>query len=66
MKYEVRFQVAGEDHSQAVEAESAATAASLVQEQFLNSNDAFELIQVTLLEDNIAHEFPANSDAIVR
>lgn len=62
MQYEVRFQVAGDDHIQTVEADSAAEAAAMVQEQYLQSNDSFELIQVTLLEDNMAHEFPANAD----
>ncbi len=62
MQYDVRFQIAGEDRSQTVEAESAAEAAALVQEQFINSSDAFELIQVTLLDDNLAHEFPAHAD----
>jgi len=65
MQYEVRFQVAGEEHTEHVEASSAAEAASIVQEHHLSSKDVFELIQVTLLDDHLAHEFPANSDTPV-
>lgn len=51
MKYDVRYQIGGEEQSTAVEADDAATAVSSVQEQFLDSSDVFELIQVQLLED---------------
>ena len=59
MKYEVRYQIGGEEHVAELEADDAATAASLVQEQFLDSPEVFELIQVHLLDempDTFAHQ----------
>ncbi len=64
MQYEVRFQVAGEEISEQVDAASAAEATTIVQEKYLSSSNQFELIQVTLLDDNLAHEFPAESDPV--
>lgn len=58
MKYEVRYQLGGEEHIAELEADDAATAASLVQEQFLDSSEVFELLQVHLVDempDTFAH-----------
>lgn len=51
MRYEVRYQIGGEEHTVEVDVDDAATAAQSVQEQFLESHDVFELIQVQLLDD---------------
>ncbi len=51
MRYEVRFQIQGEDRHTIVEADDAATAVERVQNDHLGSNEAFELIQVQLLDE---------------
>lgn len=51
MRYDVRYQIAGEEKSQEVDARNAAEAAAEVQEQFVTSGDVFELIQVTLIDE---------------
>jgi hypothetical protein len=51
MQYEVRYLIGGEERSDIVEAETAADAARIVQDQFLRSESVFELIQVQLLDD---------------
>ncbi len=51
MKYEVRFQIGGEEQAETVEADDAATAAQTIQEQHQTSHESFELIQVQLLDD---------------
>ncbi|MBA3378659.1 MAG: hypothetical protein H0T93_07230 [Chloroflexia bacterium] len=51
MKYEVRYQIGGEEHTTEVDVDDAATAAQIVQEQFLENSEVFELIQVHLLDD---------------
>jgi hypothetical protein len=51
MRYEVRYQIGGEDGSIEVEADSAAAAASIAHEQFLDHAEVFELIQVHLLDE---------------
>lgn len=51
MQYDVRFQIGGEERTDVIDAESAAEAAREVQEQFLGSDEVFELIQVHLLEE---------------
>jgi hypothetical protein len=59
MQYDVRFQIGGEERTEVVEAESAAEAARQVQEQFLGSDEVFELIQVHLVDevtDRVASE----------
>jgi hypothetical protein len=53
MQYDVRFQIGGEERTEVVEAESAAEAARQVQEQFLGSDEVFELIQVHLLDEMV-------------
>jgi len=61
MKYEVRYQIGGEEHTTEVEVDDAATAAQVVQEQFLESNEVFELIQVHLLDDVHGTDIPAEA-----
>ncbi len=61
MKYEVRYQIGGEEHTTEVEVDNAATAAQVVQEQFLESNEVFELIQVHLLDDVSSLDIPVES-----
>lgn len=51
MRYEVRYQIGGEEHSIEVDVDDAATAAATVQEQFIESEEVFELIQVHLLDE---------------
>jgi hypothetical protein len=51
MKYEVRFQVGGEEQAEPVEADDAASAAQLIQERYQSASESFELIQVQLLDD---------------
>lgn len=68
MQYEVRYQVAGDEFATTVEAEDAATAARLVQEQNVSSEDPFELIQVQLLDepgDAAAYEVQSDDDLIL-
>lgn len=55
MKYEVRFQISGEEQAVAIEAEDAASAAARTREEFSSAGDAFELIQVHLLDDTSEH-----------
>lgn len=52
MQYEVRYLIGGDERSDVVEAETAADAARIVQDQFLGSEANFELIQVQLLDDH--------------
>lgn len=58
MRYEVRYQIGGEEHTTEVDVDDAATAAQVVQEQFLDSSDVFELIQVHLLDDTHSTDLP--------
>ena len=51
MRYEVRYQIGGEEHTTEVDVDDAATAAATVQEQFSGASDMFELIQVQLLDE---------------
>jgi histone deacetylase complex regulatory component SIN3 len=51
MKYEVRYQIGGEEQTAEVDVDDAASAVQLVQERFQDSSEVFELIQVHLLED---------------
>ncbi|MEJ7837302.1 MAG: hypothetical protein WKF81_00680 [Thermomicrobiales bacterium] len=60
MHYDVRFQIGGEERTEVVDAESAAEAAREVQEQFLGTDQTFELIQVHLLEET-AEDIPAEN-----
>ena len=51
MRYEVRYLIGGEEHTDEVDVDDAATAAHVVQEQFLETDEIFELIQVHLLDE---------------
>ena len=51
MHYDVRFQIGGDERTEVIDAESAAEAAREIQEQFLGSDEIFELIQVQLLDE---------------
>ena len=65
MRYDVRYQIGGEEFSQEVDADNAAMAASMVQDEFLASSEVFELIQVHLLDDmpdSYAQELEATSE----
>lgn len=61
MKYEVRYLIGGEEHTAEVDVDDAATAAQVVQEQFLEYSEPFELIQVHLLEDHSNVDLPPQS-----
>lgn len=51
MKYEVRFQLDGEEHAEEVDAETAAEAAQRINDRHISSDETFELIQVQLLDE---------------
>lgn len=56
MLYDVRFQIRGEEQSMVVEAETAATAVEEVHRQTGVGEEGFELIQVSLVDDESAEE----------
>ncbi len=56
MKYEVRYQRGGDEHTILVDADDAASAAEQAQVQEADSQEVFELIQVHLLEDEAAEQ----------
>ncbi len=56
MKYEVRYQRGGDEHTILVDADDAASAAEQAQVQEAESQEVFELIQVHLLEDEAAEQ----------
>jgi len=56
MKYEVRYQLGGDEHTILVDAEDAASAAELAQSHDPDSQEVFELIQVHFLEDGHSAE----------
>lgn len=49
--YNVRYQMDGEEHTETLEAENAASAAQLIEERHLIDTERFELIEVHLVED---------------
>ena len=51
MRYEVRYIVDNQEHSQIVDVENAAYAAETVAQEHPNPGDSFELIQVQLLDE---------------
>jgi hypothetical protein len=51
MRYDVRYQVGGEEHVEQVDAPDAASAVSIVQTEHARDEGPFELISVTLLEE---------------
>jgi len=61
MRYEVRYQIGGEEHTTEVDVDDAASAAATVQEQFIESEEVFELIQVQLLDEMPEPELTAES-----
>lgn len=61
MRYEVRYQIGGEERTVEVEADSAAAAARQAQEEHLHAEEVFELIQVHLLDDHVASELASDS-----
>lgn len=68
MQYEVRYQVSGAEFATTVDADDAATAARMVQEQNVSTDDPFELIQVQLLDepgDATAIEVQSDDDLIL-
>ena len=49
--YIVRYQLDGEEHTETLEAETAAAAAQIVDDEHRIDNERFELIEVHLVED---------------
>ncbi|NLE79466.1 MAG: hypothetical protein GX610_07745 [Rhodococcus sp.] len=49
--YIVRYQTDGQDHTETLEADTAAEAVQLVEERHLDDTERFELIEVHLVED---------------
>lgn len=56
MRYEVRYQLNGDEQTMLVEAETAATAVEEVHHRLGIGDEGFELIQVTLIDDQSADE----------
>lgn len=56
MLYEVRYRLNGEEQSMLVEAETAATAVEEVHHRLNVGDEGFELIQVTLVDDQSIDE----------
>jgi hypothetical protein len=64
MRYDVTFQVGGDERVERVEAPDAASAVEAIRSAHRGTTDLFELIQVHLLENGEgAHEEPATSGA---
>lgn len=55
MKYEVRYQRGGDEHTILIDADDAASAAEQAQAHEGESQEVFELIQVHLLEEDGAN-----------
>ena len=51
MKYEVRYIIDGEEHTETVDVDTAAEAAETVKQHHPNPEDSFELIQVQLMDE---------------
>ena len=51
MRYDVTYQVAGEEHTERVDAPDAAAAAAAIHDAHGRSSDMFELISVQLLDE---------------
>lgn len=51
MRYDVTYQIGGEQHVTRVDAADAASAARAVQEEHGHSEDMFELISIQLLDE---------------
>lgn len=49
--YTIRYQLGGDEHTDELEADNAATAARIVEERHLHEQERFELIEVHLIED---------------
>lgn len=58
MRYEVTFQVDGEERTEAVEAPDAAAAVAAIESEHGRTPELFELIQVHLLDDVVPEEAP--------
>ncbi len=56
MKYEVRYQRGGDEHTILVDADDAASAAEQAQSHEADSQEVFELIQVHFLEDEAGEQ----------
>jgi hypothetical protein len=57
--YTVRYQLDGDEHTDQLDAENAATAAREVEERHLHEQERFELIEVHLVSESSPGE-PAN------
>lgn len=63
MRYEIRYIVDGEEHTETVDVDTAAEAAETVKQHHPNPEESFELIQVHLLDElPEAHGDEAESD----
>lgn len=56
--YTIRYQMGGEEHTDQLEAENAATAARIIEERHLSDEEWFELIEVHLVEESDQSEQP--------
>lgn len=51
-EYTVRYQLGGEEFTVSLEAENAASAARIVEDQHIEEDERFELIEVHMVEDS--------------
>lgn len=49
--YTIRYQLGGDEHTDELQADNAASAARIVEERHLHEQERFELIEVHLIED---------------
>ena len=64
MKYEVRYLIDEQEHTDVVDVDTAAEAAARVQENHLDPETTFELIQVHLVEESFDSDDAGESTAV--
>jgi len=57
--YTVRYQLGGEEHTDELQAENAASAAREIEERYLHEDERFELLEVHLVEEGELEEADA-------
>lgn len=64
MRYEVRYLIDDQEHTDVVDVDTAAEAAARVQEHHLDPATTFELIQVHLVEESLDSDNAGESAAV--
>lgn len=49
--YTIRYQLGGDEHTDELQADNAATAARIIEERHLHEEERFELLEVHMVED---------------